>query len=329
LESLEARNLLTNGLVVVPNPPDAGQNMFGAAALAANDIWGVGSNEFIDPTTGAIDVQPLAEHFNGKSWSVVSTPAVPSGGVNPPDAQFRGVAAAAGNDVWVVGFRIGPDNPDHGESLTEHWDGRSWSVVSTPTATVENTILYGVTAISPSNVWAVGSNSGKSLVEHWDGTSWSIVSNPVLASAGGVSAVSADSANDVWVVGGETILHFDGTNWSQVASPNLSATSVTALSPTNAWAVGTVGVFLNHRSFRQAAIEHWDGTSWSIVASPNPNPTGPSTLNGIASISANDIWAVGSIGVAKTITEHWDGTSWSIIHSPNPAANQNELFGRL
>jgi hypothetical protein len=103
--------------------------------------------------------------------------------------------------------------------------------------------------------------------------------------------------------------------------------TVNRYSPTNVWAVGTAGVFINHRSFRQAAIEHWDGTSWSIVASPNPNPTGPSTLNGIAAISANDIWAVGSIGVNKTITEHWDGTSWSIVHSPNPAQNQNELFG--
>jgi hypothetical protein len=327
LEQLEQRNLLTNSLVVVPNPVGAGQNMFGAAALAANDIWGVGSNEFIDPTTGAIDVQPLAEHFNGQSWSAVSTPFVPTGGVNPPTAQFRGVAAAASNDVWAVGSRIGPDNPDFGETLTEHWNGSRWRVVSTPTAKVENTSLDGVTAISPTNVWAVGSNSGNTLVEHWNGTSWSIVSNPVFTGNGGASAISADSANDIWVVGGKTILHFDGTNWSSVASPNLSATSVKALSPTNVWAVGTVTAFANHREFGQAAIEHWDGTSWSIFASPNPNPGGSSYLDGIAAISANAIWAVGGIGAPKTLTEHWDGTSWSIIPSPSPAQNQNELFG--
>jgi hypothetical protein len=48
---------------------------------------------------------------------------------------------------------------------------------------------------------------------------------------------------------------------------------------------------------------------------------------GIAAISANDIWAVGNIGINKTLTEHWDGTSWSSIPSPNPAVNRNELFG--
>jgi hypothetical protein len=82
----------------------------------------------------------------------------------------------------------------------------------------------------------------------------------------------------------------------------------------------------------KAAIEHWDGTSWSIVASTNPDPSGPSDLDGIAAISANDIWAVGTSGgafvvpTAKTLTEHWDGTSWSIIPSPSPAQDQNQLF---
>src|SRR6516164_5884185 len=332
VEQLEHRNLLTSSLVVVPNPPDAGQNMFGVAAIAANDIWGVGSNEFIDPTTGAIDVQPLAEHFDGKSWSVVSTPLVASGGPIPPTAQFYGVAAAASNDVWAVGFRFGPNNPDNGESLIENWNGSSWSVVPSPTSTVENTSLKAVAAISPSNVWAVGGNAGNVLVEHWNGTSWKVVSSPVFGS-GVATAISADSANDIWVLDGGTFLHFDGTKWSSVASAignPTENTAVTALSPTNVWAVGTVVAGRtggrHPTTIAKAAIEHWDGTSWSIVASPNPNPGGSSSLDGIAAISANDIWAVGGIGLPKTLTEHWDGTSWSIIPSPSPAANQNELF---
>jgi hypothetical protein len=89
---------------------------------------------------------------------------------------------------------------------------------------------------------------------------------------------------------------------------------------------GSTGVGRHRTTISAAAVEHWDGTSWSIVASPNPNPGGDSSLVGIAAISANDIWAVGGIGTAKTLTEHWDGTSWSIIPSPSPAANQNQLF---
>jgi hypothetical protein len=220
--------------------------------------------------------------------------------------------------------------------LIENWNGSSWSVVPSPTSTVENTSLNAVAAISPSNVWAVGGNAGNVLVEHFDGKSWKVVNSPVFGSGVATAdpSISADSANDIWVLDG-TFLHFDGTKWSSVASA-IGTRSVTALSPTNVWAVGTVvgGTTggRHPRPFGKAAIEHWDGTSWSIVTSPNPNPGGASTLQGIAAISANDIWAVGAIGATSgvpsefTLTEHWDGTSWSIIPSPSPAANQNQLF---
>ena len=163
------------------------------------------------------------------------------------------MAAAASNDVWAVGFKIGPDNPDFGLQLIEHWNGTSWSVDTTGPE-IEGDSLSGVTVVSSNNVWAVGAAGGNALVEHWDGTSWSIVSNSVIAGAGRLSAVSADSANDVWAVGqagngGPPILHFNGTTWSQVATPNpsMEANSVTALSPTNVWAVGTVQTLFNQR----------------------------------------------------------------------------------
>jgi hypothetical protein len=316
---------------VVPSPSVPNGTLVATAAIADNDIWAVGDG---GPSPGT-----LAEHFDGTSWSVVPTPPLPSGGINGPGGQFFGVAAAASNDVWAVGFKIGPDNPDFGLQLIEHWDGTSWSVDTTGPE-IEGDTLSGVTVVSSNNVWAVGASGGNALVEHWDGTSWSIVSNSVIAGAGRLSAVSADSANDVWAVGqagngGPPILHFDGTSWSRVASPipSLEATSVTAISPTNVWAVGTVGVGFNHRTHRKAAIEHWDGTSWSTVSSPNPTPSPglDSFLNGITAVSANDVWAVGSFhkssGGSATLIEHWDGTSWTIISSPNPGTASNSLSG--
>jgi hypothetical protein len=313
---------LLSGFHVVQSPQISGQ-LLAAGAIADNDIWAVGfSDQVLAPPV--VD-STLAEHFDGKSWSIVSTPPTPSGGVNPPNAQLRGVAGAAGNDVWAVGFKTGPDNPDFGEQLIEHWNGTSWSIDTTGPM-MEGGGLDAVTVVSSKNAWAVGSE-----FEHWNGTSWSIVSNPVIS--GGASAISADSANDIWAVQGETILHFDGTNWTLVTShPNVNATSVTALSPTNVWVAGTVSVFFNHRQHSQAAIEHWDGTSWSIVPSPPPtkSPGLDSFLDGIAAVSANDISAVGSFdtnpGLA-TLTEHWDGASWKIIGSPNPGTATDGLLG--
>src|SRR5262245_60405287 len=112
LECLEERNLLS-GLVVAPSPQIAGR-LNATAAIAANDIWAVGSDQQSNPT--------LAEHFNGKTWSVVATPSGILG-------RFNGVSGVASNDVWAVGTMRGPDNPDFGEQFIEHWNGTSWRVV--------------------------------------------------------------------------------------------------------------------------------------------------------------------------------------------------------
>src|SRR5260370_3260816 len=52
---------------------------------------------------------------------------------------------------------------------------------------------------------------------------------------------------------------------------------------------------------------------WTVVRSP-----GVGTLTGVASISANDVWAVGDSS-SGTLTEHWNGTAWSIVPSPTVA----------
>jgi hypothetical protein len=198
-------------------------------------------------------------------------------------------------------------------ALIEHWDGSNWSVFSSPTVQGG---LSDVTAISTSDIWAVGGP----LAEHWDGTRWTVDSTFPGSDA---IAISADASNDVWAVGSSTALHFNGTNWSAAALPTGPIiVAVTALSPTNVWAVGAIPGTVKHPG--RPAVEHWDGTSWSIVASPIVSGGG---LHGVAAISANDIWAVGNASVQETLTEHWDGKSWSIVHSPNPAVNQNLLNG--
>jgi hypothetical protein len=59
------------GLHVVSSPFINNSSLSGTVAITDNDIWAVGS---IGNT--ANNVVTLAEHFNGSSWSVVSTPLV-------------------------------------------------------------------------------------------------------------------------------------------------------------------------------------------------------------------------------------------------------------
>jgi hypothetical protein len=57
--------------------------------------------------------------------------------------------------------------------------------------------------------------------------------------------------------------------------------------------------------------------AWTVV--PSPTVVGGSQLNAVASISANDVWAVGT-AAGQTLAEHWNGTAWSVVPSPNPAS---------
>ncbi len=59
-------------------------------------------------------------------------------------------------------------------------------------------------------------------------------------------------------------------------------------------------------------------------AAASPSPGSVNDLNGVASVSANDVWAVGDTN-QQTLTEHWNGTAWSVVTSPNPSASQNIL----
>lgn len=112
------------------------------------------------------------------------------------------------------------------------------------------------------------------------------------------------------------------TGWRIVSSPtntkypNSSLYSVSALSPSAAWAAGstfTQGAMTNQVA---SLIERWDGSAWQIVATGSPSL---GTLTGIAAISQRDVWAVGTQSEpARPLIMHWDGTTWSVVPSPSP-----------
>ena len=67
-------------------------------------------------------------------------------------------------------------------TLTEHWDGSAWSVVSSPSVGPETNLLFSVDAVSANDIWAVGfyyvAGLGQTLILHWDGSTWGRRSQP-------------------------------------------------------------------------------------------------------------------------------------------------------
>jgi hypothetical protein len=201
--------------------------------------------------------------------------------------------------------------------------------------------LAGVSAISATNVWAVGRDDGSMLTEHWNGQQWSSVGLPTgpcdaFENDCQLTAVSGDSASDVIAVGNGILniqpqgwtavplaYRWNGSAWQALPVPSSFTSSslvhVKAFSPTDAWAIG-VGA---SGSLSAATAAYWNGTSWSQVSTGFTTSLGL-TMNVITGSSASDVWAAGiaqSAGyhnkVRHSVMLHYDGTSWSQVNVPD------------
>jgi hypothetical protein len=146
--------------------------------------------------------QAVIEHWNGQGWAARRVPPGLSG-----SSQLNAVAAIAGDDVWTVGWSGSlSDVITHSRALIEHWNGRRWTVVPSPSVGLPIAILRGLAAGSTDDVWAVGEQEGPSagseraLIEHWNGRSWSVVPVPEPPGSS-LAAVASVSRHDVWAVG--------------------------------------------------------------------------------------------------------------------------------
>jgi hypothetical protein len=301
--------------------PSTGNNvvLLGASARTNADAWAVGQ-QFV--AAGQPQAPAAAYHWTGSAWSLTPTPNLGEYGA------LRAVSASSATDAWAVGFTM-ISRRSRG-TLIEHWNGSAWSVNSQDGIAGFAAGLNGVVALAPTNAYAVGTSGTGGLIEHWNGSAWSTVTLPDAAfTPASENAISADSASDIWVVG-RTLsasltsvpeaLHFDGTTWKVVAMPqpsgsNGTLTAVTAISPTNAWAVGNASG-AGSAIGGSTLTEHWNGAVWSVVGSPTPGAY--PALNGVAARSASDVYAVGTNlpsvngGPEQGFILRWNGTAWSV-----------------
>jgi hypothetical protein len=237
------------------------------------------------------------------------------------------VSEVAADDVWAVGTTgpLGAQQP-----LILHWDGSRWSVV--PGAPeVTSGWLASVDAVSTDDVWAVGSGSGVVAVEHWDGRAWSVVHTPPLLrhdAGSSLESVSFSSPANGWALGTSCgtgqpwcrsgALHWNGRRWHRQALPqsaeSMVYSSVVALSPTDAWAVGQDGLHGDGQEEPSAA--HWDGKAWTVASVP---PADKGELESVVAVDSNDVWAFGDYRDGRWVrplAAHFDGSAWTLSAMP-------------
>jgi hypothetical protein len=301
-------------------------------ALGSNSMWAVGFSAYENAHT-------LTERLDGSAWTIVPSP-------NPVDlpgaASLNSVVVIAPDNIWVVGYYLNGNNK---QTLAQVWDGTRWYTRSSPNASTHDNILTAVAVVSANEIWAVGfyvNDSGvtRTLTEQWNGSAWTIIPSPNQGAGGNVlSAVSANPANGNLRAVGHYVRaggalealseHWTGSAWTldPITLPTGGDNGfygVEIAATNNIW---EVGYFTDTSSGRvHTLIEHYDGSAWTIV--PSPNQPGDNTLLAVTSLSATDIWAVGSYtnGTTRTLTEHWNGSAWTIVPSPNQGSGNNTLY---
>ncbi len=310
----------------------------GHTCLSRTDCWMVGYYN-----NGTVN-QTLIENYNGRSWIITPSPNQATTGGASLDNQLNGVTCTAVDNCWATGHYVNGTN----QTLALHWDGTSWSIVSTPNLT-KGSMLLGVQCLSASQCYAVGHGTASSgppqaLIEAYDGASWTVVAWPNTLSNSNTApnellSLSCANSTHCWTAGWQTlngvhqtaVVMFDGTVWSAASPPNQTTNTDNVLSSifcTSRKSCLAVGYYNTAAANYQTLSESYDGISWTITPSANQNITYNNQLIQVSCPSARLCWAtlVYSDGTAtRSLFEQYTGTSWSIYSTPEglPSGGEN------
>lgn len=268
-----------------------------------NDAWAIGSARAANQAT----FEPVVEHWNGSSWSMVALPAsaLKVMGTASPRAT---IGASSPSNVWAFGI---------GGSWL-HWNGKQWTAgtLAPPAKGALGPYLGSPLVFGPSDAWVFGEylTSKGTLVPygvHYNGQAWKSFTVP---GDFGFAAESAVSPSDIYAVlnavearSGGALTHWDGSRWSTVRLPSALTSSgeldsLYARSDGDIWVGGKVSKTGN------AVVAHWNGVAWSTrVFRPVPDFSEDALIQMVPD-GRGGIWALASCTL---------GSCWRLWHFSN------------
>jgi len=225
---------------VVPSPSPGATSSFllGVAAISSADVWAVGYS--VDEGAS----HTLTEHWDGLSWTVVPSPD------GLPFNYLTGAVATSTDDVWAVGSTFDSGVP--ARTLTLHWDGLTWKMVRSPNVGTDSSYLSAATALSPSDVWAVGYHAVETtahpLAMHWNGAAWTLTGVPSRRDGAILFGIARMRPGQVVAVGTTSAWQrarmylWSGSRWKPVTGQSATINVLHGIAGTSIddmWAVGT------------------------------------------------------------------------------------------
>jgi hypothetical protein len=334
----KAFTLPTSGWTIVPSPSIGGMdnNLAAVSAGSATDVWAIGS--YVPVTAGIL--QAMGEHYDGTSWTEFPLP-----NVGPNENSLLGASELPSGHTWAVGYFVNAEYKQ--QTLIEHFDGTSWTVVPSPSPGALQNILYGVAAISESDAMAVGASEDANglwhtLAERWNGSAWTVVPTVDSGSSGNqLYAVTAVSSTNVYATGQQSgagfpntmlVEQWNGSAWSALSTPSDPGGSDVPLGATATSAsVSVVGDRESSTAPYTTFVASGAPKSIGILNTPNVG-TAENDLFAAATGPHGSTWAVGwyivaSSGTHQTLIEQGVNGTWSVVSSPNTGTGDNGLAG--
>jgi len=238
---------------------------------------------------------------------------------SPVTSTLNTIAMVSDNEGWAAG--------ENGTLL--HYDGTAWITSSLPITTT----LFSISMSSTQNGWAVGMNTSPPYDEillRYDGLQWQSIPLANYAWLIHLTDVSVPNDSSAWIsagvivcapeipcepaaaVGG--IAHWDGSLWNYMQISNVLPSSISMISDSDGWVVGTE-VVQPTRELR-SVILHWDGSEWSKADHPMflyPPGNYLDVLAEVTALSASNAWV--SVKDQNTFL-YWDGLNWNAVFNP-------------
>jgi hypothetical protein len=313
--------------LAVPAPPVRDGAYLAAVSCAAPDSCVAVGTVVVERTNF-----PLAERWDGRTWTLTSFP-----------AGTAGALASISCPTTTMCMAVGQQGATPITALAARWDGQSWttSPLAAPDPKTYSASLTGVSCASATSCLATGTMSTDTrsvFAEAWAGQGWTLTDLPGAVTR--IDAVSCPGPASCTAIGqggqipsiGPMGLHWNGSSWSveTIDVPaDLPASSFTGLSCPSAaacWAVG--GAATPPPSLEVALVgATWNGQRWSVERLPTP-PGTVTAVRGVSCITGGNCTTVGSTrpddakspngALAQTFAERRASGSWTIETTPDP-----------
>ena len=255
---------------------------------------------------------PLVQHLVSGKWTTVTSPSSALG-------EVTALSASSSKNVWAFG-RTTPG------AYAARWNGAKWARTTMTTGSYQ---VQDASALSATNVWAVGGDQTKTAL-HWTGSSWKKVALPAPARAiAGVSSTHVYAAGTN--KGQPAVMHWTGKVWKLAATPKLKLPNPDAVgvlddiyapSTSNVWAAGGFDWSCGEDGddvCNQPFLLHWNGKAWSTKTFAQ----GYGAFTQVTGDGSGGLWLLRGGWDPQLV--HVAGTTVTSVAAPRPAGHDINL----